>query len=86
MGITNDAMAWPAYFMQPFVDAGYRVVRSDHRGTGMSDWLEDWSEEKAYTLDDMSDDGFAIFDELNVESAHIIGVSMGGMIAQGPGG
>lgn len=82
MGITNDAMAWPAYFMQPFVDAGYRVVRSDHRGTGMSDWLEEWTEETAYTLDDMSADGFAILDDLNVSSAHIIGVSMGGMIAQ----
>jgi pimeloyl-ACP methyl ester carboxylesterase len=82
MGITNDAIAWPGYFIEPFVEAGYRVVRYDHRGTGMSDWMENWSEENTYTLDDMSGDGFAILDDLNVESAHIIGVSMGGMIAQ----
>lgn len=82
MGIGNDAFAWPGYFIEPFTKAGYRVVRYDHRGTGMSDWLQDWSEDNPYTLDDMSGDGFAILDELNVKSAHLIGVSMGGMIAQ----
>jgi pimeloyl-ACP methyl ester carboxylesterase len=82
MGITNDGLAWPDYFIQAFVDAGYRGVRYDHRGTGLSDWMEDWSEENFYTLDDMSDDGFAIMDDINVELAHVIGLSMGGMIAQ----
>jgi pimeloyl-ACP methyl ester carboxylesterase len=82
MGIANDGLAWPGYFIQAFVDAGYRVVRYDHRGMGMSDWMENWSEDKSYTLDDMSYDGFVILDDINVESAHIIGVSMGGMIAQ----
>ncbi len=82
MGITNDAFAWPGYFIEPLVEAGYRVVRYDHRGTGMSDWLDDWNEDNPYNLDDMSDDGFAILDELEVRSVHIIGVSMGGMIAQ----
>lgn len=82
MGISGDGLFWPSHFIQSLVDAGYRVVRYDHRGTGMSDWMENWSKENSYTLDDMSDDSFAIMDDINVESAHVIGVSMGGMIAQ----
>jgi pimeloyl-ACP methyl ester carboxylesterase len=82
MGIGNDALAWPGYFIQPMVDAGYRVVRHDHRGTGLSDWMEDWDPEHPYTLDDMAGDGIAVLDDLGVEKAHVVGVSLGGMIAQ----
>jgi pimeloyl-ACP methyl ester carboxylesterase len=82
MGIGNDALAWPGYFIQPMVDAGYRVVRHDHRGTGLSDWIEDWDAGHPYTLDDMAGDGIAVLDDLGVEKAHVVGVSLGGMIAQ----
>jgi pimeloyl-ACP methyl ester carboxylesterase len=82
MGIGNDALAWPGYFIQPMVDAGYRVVRHDHRGTGLSDWIEDWDPAHAYTLDDMASDGIAVLDDLGVEEAHAVGISLGGMIAQ----
>jgi pimeloyl-ACP methyl ester carboxylesterase len=82
MGIGNDALAWPNYFIQPMVDAGYRVIRHDHRGTGLSDWIEDWDPANPYTLDDMAGDGIAVLDDLGIEKAHIVGVSMGGMIAQ----
>jgi pimeloyl-ACP methyl ester carboxylesterase len=82
MGIGNDALAWPSYFIQPMVDAGYRVVRHDHRGTGLSDWLEDWDPAHPYTLDDMASDGIAVLDALGVEKAHVVGISLGGMIAQ----
>lgn len=82
MGISNDALAWPRYFIDPLVEAGYRVVRYDNRGTGMTDWMEDWTAETAYSLEDIALDGIAVLDELNVDQAHIIGVSMGGMIAQ----
>ena len=82
MGIGNDALAWPGYFIQPIVDAGYRVVRHDHRGTGLSDWIEDWDPEDPYTLDDMAGDGIAVLDDLGVRKAHVVGISLGGMIAQ----
>jgi pimeloyl-ACP methyl ester carboxylesterase len=82
MGIGNDALAWPSYFLQPIVDAGYRVVRHDHRGTGLSDWMEDWDPAQPYTLDDMAADGIAVLDDLGLENAHVVGASLGGMIAQ----
>jgi pimeloyl-ACP methyl ester carboxylesterase len=82
MGIGNDALAWPGYFIEPLVDAGYRVVRHDHRGTGLSNWMEDWDPEQPYTLEDMAGDGIAVLDDLQVKKAHVVGVSMGGMIAQ----
>lgn len=82
MGISNDAMGWPPAFVQSFVDAGYQLIRYDHRGTGMSDWLTDWDANKPYTLSDMASDGVAILDKLGVSKAHIVGGSMGGMIAQ----
>ncbi len=78
MGISNDALGWPSKFMQAFVDSGYQVVRYDHRGTGMSDWETD----EPYSLGDMAADGIAVLDALEIKKAHIIGVSMGGMIAQ----
>jgi pimeloyl-ACP methyl ester carboxylesterase len=82
MGIGNDALAWPGYFIRPMVDAGYRVVRHDHRGTGLSDWMEHWDAEHPYTLDDMARDGIAVLDDLGVEKAHVVGISLGGMIGQ----
>jgi pimeloyl-ACP methyl ester carboxylesterase len=82
MGIGNDALAWPGYFLQPMVDAGYRVIRHDHRGTGLSDWMEDWDPTQPYTLEDMAGDGIAVLDDLGVDKAHVVGVSLGGMIAQ----
>jgi len=82
MGISNDALGWPPKFIEAFVDNGYQVIRYDHRGTGMSDWGEDWTAGNPYSLKDMAADGIAILDALDIEKAHIIGVSMGGMIAQ----
>jgi len=82
MGIANDALAWPDYFIEPLVDSGYRVIRFDNRGTGMSDWVDDWTKDNAYSLSDMAEDAIAILDTLNIEKAHVIGASLGGMIAQ----
>ena len=82
MGISIDGLAWPDYFINPLLDAGYQVIRMDNRGTGMSDWVEDWSQEKAYTLEDMALDGIAVLDTLNIDKVHVIGASLGGMIAQ----
>ncbi len=82
MGISNDALGWPPNFLRAFVDAGYQVIRYDHRGTGMSDWMKDWDSDHAYSLADMADDGVAVLDQLGIQKAHVIGISMGGMIAQ----
>lgn len=82
MGISNDALGWPPKFIKTFVDSGYRVIRYDHRGTGMSDWMEDWDSDNPYSLTDMADDGIAVLNSLGVQKAHVIGISMGGMIAQ----
>ena len=82
MGISNDALGWPQKFIQSFVDSGYQVIRYDHRGTGMSDWMKDWDSKKPYSLADMANDGVAVLNTLGIEKANILGVSMGGMIAQ----
>ncbi len=82
MGIANDALAWPDYFIQPMVDSGYNVIRFDSRGTGKSSWFNDWNEQDAYTLEDIADDMIAILDTLEVDSVHVLGISFGGMVAQ----
>lgn len=82
MGIANDALAWPHNFIQSFVDSGYQVIRYDHRGTGMSDWVENWDRKNPYSLSDMADDGIAVLNSLGIQKANVIGISMGGMIAQ----
>ncbi len=81
-GHTQTILDWPSYFMQPLVEAGYRVIRYDNRGVGMSDWMAGWTKESGYTLEDMATDGVAVLDQLQIDQAHIIGMSMGGMIGQ----
>lgn len=82
MGHSNDAMSWSQEFMNVFLEEGYQVIRYDHRGTGLSDWVTDWDSENPYSLKDMVNDGLSILDTLKVKKAHLIGISMGGMIAQ----
>jgi pimeloyl-ACP methyl ester carboxylesterase len=78
MGIANDALGWPQAFLDGLVDAGYQVIRYDHRGTGLSEW----DAGDGYSLSDMAGDAVAVLDALGLERAHVVGVSMGGMIAQ----
>ena len=82
MGHSSTAMLWTANFYQSFVEAGYQVIRYDNRDVGMSTWVADWDENKPYSLEDMAKDGIAVLDDVGVDKAHIIGASMGGMIAQ----
>lgn len=82
MGIGADGLGWPPAFIDGLVGAGYQVIRYDQRGTGMSDWVEAWDSSKPYTLQDMAADGAAILDAQEIEKAHLVGVSMGGMTAQ----
>ena len=82
MGHSSSAMLWTSNFYETFVDSGYQVIRYDNRDVGESTWIENWDKEYPYTLEDMAKDGIAVLDDANVERAHIIGASMGGMIAQ----
>jgi pimeloyl-ACP methyl ester carboxylesterase len=81
MGISNDALAWPQKFLDEFTSKGYRVIRFDYRGTGMSDWDKDWKK-KPYSLSELAKDAVSILDTLKIDKAHILGVSLGGMVAQ----
>jgi pimeloyl-ACP methyl ester carboxylesterase len=82
MGNGADALIWPPKFVQAFPDAGYQVIRYDHRGTGMSDWVKDWDSKNPYSVADMTGDAVAVLDTLGIQEVHIVGFSMGGMIAQ----
>jgi pimeloyl-ACP methyl ester carboxylesterase len=61
---------------------GYRVIRYDQRGTGASSWMTNWSREQPYSLIDMADDAIAVLDQLGIDRAHVLGLSLGGSVAQ----
>lgn len=82
MAMGGNALFWPPKFIRALVQAGYQVIRYDHRGTGMSDWVSDWDSKNPYTLQDMASDAIAVLDELDIKQAHLVGLSMGGMVAQ----
>jgi len=82
MGHNSTSMLWTTHFYQPFLKEGYQVIRYDNRDVGMSTWIKNWDRKNPYTVEDMAADGIAVLDDAGVESAHVIGASMGGMIAQ----
>jgi predicted alpha/beta-fold hydrolase len=81
MGMATDALGWPQTFIDKFVDSGYQVIRYDYRGTGLSDWIEDW-QQKPYSIADLAKDAKTILDTLKISKAHLVGLSLGGMVAQ----
>ena len=98
MGFTAQMVAWEEEFCQQLVERGHFVIRFDNRDCGLSTKLhgvpsnsdavvmaammETEMPEVAYTLNDMAGDAAKLLDHLNIERAHIMGASMGGMIAQ----
>ena len=78
----GNALDWHPKFVRALVDAGYQVIRYDHRGTGLSDWVEDWNRKNPYSLGDMASDAVAVLDALKVHKAHVVGFSLGGMVSQ----
>lgn len=81
MGMASDALMWPPTFLDKLVGSGYQVIRYDYRGTGQSDWVEDW-QQKPYSVADLAKDAEAILDTLNVSKVHLVGLSLGGIVAQ----
>ncbi|QIK08040.1 alpha/beta fold hydrolase [Streptomyces sp. ID38640] len=78
MGAQASGVGWP----EPLVDAlaaHHRVIRYDHRDTGRSTWPFD---EQPYRIADLADDVIAVLDGLGIDRAHIVGMSLGGMLAQ----
>lgn len=75
-GLADDLESW-GFQVPAFVEAGYKVVSFDNRGIGKSD-----APAGPYTSRQMADDAKALVDELGLSDFHLIGVSMGGMIAQ----
>jgi pimeloyl-ACP methyl ester carboxylesterase len=98
MGLAGQLIFWPPEFVAALADAGFRVIRHDNRDIGLSQKIEGKKPPpplvhlalrragvrglSAYTLEDMAKDAIGVLTELDVGPAHIVGVSMGGMIGQ----
>jgi pimeloyl-ACP methyl ester carboxylesterase len=93
MGLGTQMVAWQEDFCRELAGRGFHVVRFDNRDIGRSthvtgrppsvaELLRRSSRAARYTLADMADDTSALLNELSLSPAHIIGASMGGMIAQ----
>jgi pimeloyl-ACP methyl ester carboxylesterase len=98
MGFTAQMVAWDEEFCTQLADRGHFVIRFDNRDCGLSTKLhgvpsnsdavimaammETEMPPVPYTLSDMAADAMKVLDHLNIERAHIMGASMGGMIAQ----
>ncbi|HXE51049.1 MAG TPA: alpha/beta hydrolase [Ramlibacter sp.] len=98
MGLGMQLVAWPPAFVQGLVDQGFRVVRFDNRDIGLSQHFDHlgvpnllWESFKfrvgfavnaPYSVLDMAADTLGVLDALGIGRAHVVGVSMGAMIAQ----
>ncbi len=76
MGMSGTALLWGEPFLEE-LRRDFDVIAFDHRGVGASTRLEG-----EITIADMAEDAGALLDALGLESAHVLGISMGGMIAQ----
>ena len=97
-GNRSQLVGWPEPLRDQLAEQGLWVIRFDNRDVGLSSKMDDVevpsvfeivaAREKGeevripYTLDDMADDTIGLLNALDIEKAHIFGISMGGMIAQ----
>ena len=98
MGLGASHVVWGDAMAQGLQNKGFRVILLDNRDTGASTRFDDWGQptlwwqllkfqlgapvDAPYTLNDMAADTIALMDVLELQDAHIVGASMGGMIAQ----
>jgi len=82
-GFTWQLIGWREGFCEKFGDRGAFVILYDNRDVGFSQKFggpDDY--DGGYSLTDMAGDGFSVLDDLGLASAHVVGASVGGMIAQ----
>lgn len=94
MGLGTQMLGWPDGFCDVLVAGGVHVIRSDNRDIGLSSHLCDAptpdlpaifrgdTSSASYTLSNMAGDTVGLLDALGLDAAHMVGASMGGMIAQ----